>query len=65
MELLVFERVSVSRDLPLNDLRAGHDRSSSVWADGANPWFDNPPVGTIVLGHEQVIYMGNGDWQPL
>ena len=28
-------------------------------------WYDDPPVGTIVLGHERVIYMGNGEWQPL
>ena len=28
-------------------------------------WFDDPPVGTIVLGHEQVIYLGNGDWKPI
>jgi hypothetical protein len=28
-------------------------------------WFDDPPVGTIVYDHERVIYLGNGDWQPL
>ena len=28
-------------------------------------WYDDPPVGTIVLGHERVIYLGNGEWQPL
>ena len=28
-------------------------------------WHDDPPIGTIVLGHERVIYLGNGDWQPL
>ncbi len=28
-------------------------------------WFDDPPVGTVVLGHEQLIHMGNGLWQPL
>jgi hypothetical protein len=28
-------------------------------------WYDDPPVGTIVFGHERVIYLGNGDWQPL
>jgi len=22
-------------------------------------------VGTIVYGNERIIYMGNGDWQPL
>jgi hypothetical protein len=27
-------------------------------------WFDDPPIGTIVYGHERVIYLGNGDWQP-
>jgi len=26
---------------------------------------DDPPVGTVVLGHQQVIYLGNGEWQPL
>ena len=25
----------------------------------------DPPIGTIVLGNEQVIYLGNGKWQPL
>jgi hypothetical protein len=25
-------------------------------------WYDDPPVGTIVLGHERVIYVGNGNW---
>jgi len=24
-----------------------------------------PPVGTIVYGHERVIYLGDGEWQPL
>ena len=28
-------------------------------------WHDDPHIGTVVLGHEQVIYFGNGDWQPL
>jgi len=28
-------------------------------------WHDDPPIGTIVLGHEQVIYLGNGDRRPL
>ena len=28
-------------------------------------WFDDPPIGTIVYGNERVIYMGNGEWQPL
>ena len=28
-------------------------------------WYDDPPIGTVVLGHEQVIYLGNGEWQPL
>ena len=29
-------------------------------------WFDDPPVGTIILGGERVqIYIGNGEWQPL
>jgi hypothetical protein len=28
-------------------------------------WYDDPPIGTIVLGHERVIYLGNGEWQPL
>jgi len=28
-------------------------------------WRDDPPIGTIVYGNEHVIYMGNGDWQPL
>ena len=28
-------------------------------------WHDDPPIGTVVLGHEHVIYQGNGDWQPL
>ena len=27
-------------------------------------WHDDPP-GTIVFGHERVIYLGNGEWQPL
>jgi hypothetical protein len=27
-------------------------------------WSDDPPIGTIVLGHERVIYLGNGEWQP-
>lgn len=27
-------------------------------------WYDDPPIGTIVIGHERVIYVGNGDWQP-
>jgi hypothetical protein len=27
--------------------------------------FDDAPVGTIVCGHERVIYLGNGEWQPL
>lgn len=26
---------------------------------------DDPPVGTVVLGHEQAIYLGNGECQPL
>ena len=25
----------------------------------------DPPIGTIVYGHERVIYLGNGEWQPL
>ena len=25
----------------------------------------DPPIGTIVLGHERVIDLGNGEWQPL
>jgi len=28
-------------------------------------WCDDPPVGTIVFGHERVIYLGNDKWQPL
>jgi hypothetical protein len=28
-------------------------------------WHDDPPIGTVVLGHERVIYLGNGEWQPL
>jgi hypothetical protein len=24
-----------------------------------------PPAGTIVVGHERVNYLGNGEWQPL
>jgi hypothetical protein len=28
-------------------------------------WHDDPPVGTIVLGDERVIYLGNGVWQAL
>lgn len=28
-------------------------------------WSDDPPAGTIVFGHERVIYLGNGEWQPL
>jgi hypothetical protein len=28
-------------------------------------WYDDPPIGTIVLGHERVIYLGDGEWQPL
>ena len=28
-------------------------------------WFDDPPIGTVVLGHERVIYLGNGEWQAL
>jgi hypothetical protein len=28
-------------------------------------WHDDPPIGTIVYGHERVIYLGNGEWQPL
>jgi hypothetical protein len=28
-------------------------------------WHDDPPIGTIVLGHERVIYLGNGVWQAL
>jgi hypothetical protein len=28
-------------------------------------WYDDPPVGTIVFGYERVIYLGNGEWQPL
>jgi hypothetical protein len=28
-------------------------------------WRDNPPIGTIVSGNERVIYLGNGEWQPL
>ena len=28
-------------------------------------WFDDTPIGTIALGHERVIYLGNGEWQPL
>jgi hypothetical protein len=28
-------------------------------------WFDDPPVGTIVYGNGRVIYMGNGDWEPI
>ena len=28
-------------------------------------WYDDPPIGTVVLGHERVIYIGNGEWQPL
>ena len=28
-------------------------------------WHDDPPIGTVVLGHERVIYLGNGDWQSL
>jgi hypothetical protein len=27
-------------------------------------WHDDPPIGTIVLGHERVIYLGNGEWKP-
>jgi hypothetical protein len=26
---------------------------------------DDPPNGTIVFGRERVIYLGNGEWQPL
>ena len=26
---------------------------------------DDPPVGTVVPGHEQVIYLGNGEWHSL
>jgi hypothetical protein len=26
---------------------------------------DDPPIGTVVLGHERVIHMGDGDEQPL
>ena len=33
-----------------------------VWSQR---WFDDPPVGTVVLGHERVIYRGSGGWQPL
>jgi hypothetical protein len=32
---------------------------------GSQRWSDDPPIGTIVLGNERVIYLGNGDWQPL
>ena len=28
-------------------------------------WHDDPPIGTIVYGNERVIYLGNGEWQPL
>lgn len=28
-------------------------------------WHDDPAIGTIVLGNEQVVYLGNGKWQPL
>ena len=28
-------------------------------------WYDDPPIGTIVLGHEQAIYLGNGEWRAL
>jgi hypothetical protein len=28
-------------------------------------WYDDPPIGTIVFRHERVIYLGNGEWQPL
>jgi hypothetical protein len=43
-------------------------RGRGSWSgrtSGRNAGFDDPPVGTIVLGHEQVIYLGNGEWQPL
>jgi hypothetical protein len=26
---------------------------------------DDPPIGTIVLCHDRVIYLGNDEWQPL
>ncbi len=28
-------------------------------------FYDDPPIGTIVYGDEQVISLGNGEWQPL
>ena len=31
----------------------------------AQRWHDDPPIGTVVLGPERVIYFGNGEWQPL
>ena len=28
-------------------------------------WRDDTPIGTVVYGNERVIYLGNGEWQPL
>jgi hypothetical protein len=28
-------------------------------------WYDDRSAGTIVFGHEHVIHLGNGEWQPL
>ena len=39
--------------------------TSSSPSAGHNVGTTTPPIGTIVLGHEQVIYLGNGEWQPL
>ena len=41
---------------------APHDELPYRWSQR---WHEDPPIGTIVLGNEQVIYLGNGEWQPL
>jgi hypothetical protein len=45
--------------------RATTPRVRGVSLRWSQRWFDDPPVGPIVYGHERVIYLGDGEWQPL
>jgi hypothetical protein len=52
---------------PVNDGSPSSGQIASAIAPyrWSQRWHDDPPIGTIVFGHERVIYLGNGEWQRL
>ena len=63
--LCVYTRTATSPPARPSPMAKANAPTSSIPSAGYSVGMTTPPIGTIVLGHEQVIYVGNGEWQPL